>query len=210
MTTLIIVRHGNTFEKGEEPRRVGAKTDIPLVASGIEQARQVGLYLKEKGVVLDAIYSSPLQRTLKSAEMIAEVLAFEAPITRLDIFKEIDYGPDENCTEDEVIARVGKQAIDAWNSDAKVPEGWHVNPDAIIANWKGFAKELVEKHPEGTVLVTTSNGIARFSPHLTGDFASFAKNQPIKISTGALCLFRYVKGRWVIEEWNLKPAQVLK
>ena len=30
MTTLVVIRHGNTFEADEEPRRVGARTDLPL------------------------------------------------------------------------------------------------------------------------------------------------------------------------------------
>jgi transcriptional regulator GlxA family with amidase domain len=40
MTTLIIARHGNTFEDGETPRRVGARTDLPLS----EIAARCGFY----------------------------------------------------------------------------------------------------------------------------------------------------------------------
>ena len=35
MTRLVIVRHGNTFEAGEPPRRIGARTDLPLTATGV-------------------------------------------------------------------------------------------------------------------------------------------------------------------------------
>ena len=38
MTQLLIVRHGNTFETGETPRRVGLRTDLPLSSSGRKQA----------------------------------------------------------------------------------------------------------------------------------------------------------------------------
>ena len=39
MTTLIIARHGNTFDKGDIPTRVGARTDLPLVEKGRAQAK---------------------------------------------------------------------------------------------------------------------------------------------------------------------------
>ncbi|CCB89420.1 histidine phosphatase family protein [Simkania negevensis] len=206
MTTLIIVRHGNTFEKGETPRRVGGRTDIPLVSSGVYQAQCIGRYLQKMNISLDAVYSSPLLRTRKSADIILEVLGSNTSVIPLEIFKEIDYGPDENQTEEKVISRIGVRAIEAWNQHAKVPEGWNAHPDAIISNWKVFAKEMREKYPTGTILVTTSNGILRFSPHITGIFAAFAQKYPIKVSTGALCIFKYLHDRWTITEWNLKPS----
>ncbi|MCB1109540.1 MAG: histidine phosphatase family protein [Chlamydiia bacterium] len=206
MTTLIIARHGNTFEKGEPPRRVGGRTDIPLVSSGVYQVQCIGRYLQKMNISLDAVYSSPLLRTRKSADIILEALESNAPVIPLEMFKEIDYGPDENQTEEAVIGRIGVQAIEAWNEHAIVPEGWNVDPDEIISNWKVFAKDMHEKYPTGTVLVTTSNGILRFSPHLTGNFAAFAQKYPIKVSTGAFCIFKYLHERWTITEWNLKPS----
>ena len=38
-TRLIIARHGNTFDAGDIPTRVGRRTDLPLVASGEAQAK---------------------------------------------------------------------------------------------------------------------------------------------------------------------------
>ncbi|HAO37083.1 MAG TPA: histidine phosphatase family protein, partial [Hyphomonas sp.] len=38
MARLIIVRHGNTFDKGDTVTRVGGRTDLPLSASGLAQA----------------------------------------------------------------------------------------------------------------------------------------------------------------------------
>ena len=63
MTILIIARHGNTIEKGETPRRVGARTDLPMVDSGRVQARGIGHWLKTNGLYPEAVYSSQLQLT---------------------------------------------------------------------------------------------------------------------------------------------------
>lgn len=207
MTLLIIARHGNTFEKGETPRRVGARTDLPLVESGRAQARAIGQWLKTNGLYPEAIYCSQLQRTRQTAETALAEAGYKEPVFPLAIFNEIDYGPDENLPEDAVISRVGAQALKDWDEHAVVPDGWAFDPDQCIADWKNFAAHIVEDEQD-CVLVVTSNGIARFAPHITGDFDSFARTHSIKISTGAVCILEYKDGAWHVRRWNEKPAIV--
>jgi len=207
MTTLIIARHGNTFEEDETPRRVGARTDLPLTEKGRAQARAIGEYLKEHRLVPDATYSAKLKRTIETGEIAVRAAGFPQHIYQLDIFNEIDYGPDENKTEEEVIARLGEQALKDWDEKAIVPDGWQVKPEQVIQNLKGFADQI-RTHDDGeVVLVVTSNGIARFIPHLTGDFEGFRQNHNIKLSTGALSVLQYTDGRWTVRNWNLRPGK---
>ena len=121
-------------------------------------------------------------------------------------FDEIDYGPDENRPEVEVVARVGQAAIDAWNERAEVPLGWKVNPMDVISNWQRFADELISLE-QRVVLVVTSNGIARFAPHLTGDFGGFLARFELKLSTGAVGILRHNQNEdnWVVDDWNVRP-----
>ncbi len=209
MTTLIIARHGNTFDAGDTPTRVGARTDLPLVEKGRAQASAIGKYLKENNLLPDSVYSSALMRTKETAEIAIKETGINNPVYALDIFNEIDYGPDENMVEADVIARIGAQAIKAWDENGTVPNGWSVDPKAIIENWYGFAKQITNHDDdighEETVLVVTSNGIARFAPYLTGDFDGFIKNHSIKLSTGALGIFKYEDNRWSVKGWNVKP-----
>lgn len=205
MTKLIIARHGNTFGPDGVPTRVGARTDLPLVEKGFEQGKAIGRYLKENRLIPDVVYASKLQRTLQTAETAVKESEVTNPIYQLDIFNEIDYGPDENQTEDKVIERIGEQAIKDWDEKAIVPDGWSVDPDQIIENWHHFADQVRAHDDDETVLVVTSNGIARFAPHITGDFEGFASKHKIKLSTGALAIFEYINDNWVIQEWNIKP-----
>ncbi len=205
MTTLIIARHGNTFEKGETPRRVGARTDLPLVESGRSQARAIGHWLKTNGIYPEAVYSSQLQRTKETAELALKEAGYKEPVYPLAIFNEIDYGPDENLPEDAVVTRVGEKALKDWDEKAVVPDGWAFNPAQCIEDWKNFASHVVEDRQD-CVMVVTSNGIARFAPHITGNFDSFAQNHTIKISTGAVCVLQYENGRWTVKDWNVKPT----
>lgn len=204
MTTLIIARHGNTFEAGETPRRVGARTDIPLVESGREQARAIGRYLKANRLIPDVIYSSALQRAQETAKIAVKESGVSNPVFTLDIFNEIDYGPDENKTEEEVIARIGAAAVEDWNKNAIVPPGWKADAGVITKNWLDFGEQIRAHDDNETILVVTSNGIARFAPHITGDFENFCQNHSLKLATGALAILEYKSG-WTIKEWNIKP-----
>jgi probable phosphoglycerate mutase len=208
-TRIIVARHGNTFGPGDTVTRVG-RTDLPLVESGLEQGRMIGRYLKRAGLVPDMIFTSSLKRTIQTAEQAQGQMGTSLPLKNLSIFNEIDYGPDENKPEDEVVARLGKAALEKWDAEGVAPDGWNVDPAAIIQNWKNFSGQWVKDHAGKTALVVTSNGIARFAPHLTGDFDVFRACHAIKISTGALCIFENAGGEtWACTAWNLKPKDQL-
>lgn len=206
-TRLVIARHGNTFASGEIVRRIGT-TDLPLVEQGLLQGSLLGTYLKHHDLVPDVIFTSKLKRTIQTAEQAQIKMGTRLPVETLSIFNEIDYGPDENQPEEGVIARIGKEALSAWEVHAAVPKGWNVNSTEIISNWLTFSEQLRKQYAGKTCLVITSNGIARFSPHLSGDFAAFSTQHSIKIATGALCLFENESGseQWNCVSWNVKPS----
>lgn len=204
-TRLLIARHGNTFAKDQVPTRVGARTDLPLVESGLVQGKKLGQYLKEKDLIPDIVYVSKLQRTQQTAAQ--ALLAMHVCVdTIIDAcFNEIDYGVDENKTEEQVIARIGKEAIIKWDQEACVPDGWNVDPKTIIQFWLNFGEACQHHHLGKNILVVTSNGIARFAPYLTGDFEGFRAQYEIKISTGALCILENQGRGWVVKGWDIKP-----
>ena len=208
-TRLIIARHGNTFEKGQTPTRVGARTDLPLVET--ERGTNVGLYLKKAGLLPEAVFAAPLKRTTQTAELAVKAMEIDMSVIPEHSFTEIDYGPDENKTEDEVIARIGQEAIDLWNKEAIVPNGWIVNPEGIINDWQKFADKVENQYRGKNVLVVSSNGIIRFAPYLTGDFDGFCREHDIKVGTGCVCIFEKedTDTSWRCTAWNLKPKDVL-
>jgi 2,3-bisphosphoglycerate-dependent phosphoglycerate mutase len=202
MTTLLIARHGNTFDPGDTVLRVGKRTDLSLSSSGREQAQRLGNFFKETDLEIHTVFTSSLKRTIETAKIALETAELPIHILQNHMFDEIDYGPDEGKPESEVIARIGEAALKEWDLKATVPPGWLVDPAKIIENWHNFAAMVQHKFPEQTVLVVTSNGIARFAPHLTDDVNTFS--EPLKISTGALCCFKSTSSGWMIEYWNKK------
>ena len=108
-TKLIVVRHGNTFNKGDTILRVGSKTDLPLTATGVQQGRQAGLALKEMQLYPTCFFSASLKRTLETCNEISKVFEHrELPIIS-NFLLEFDYGPDEGKPESEVLKRLGNE-----------------------------------------------------------------------------------------------------
>lgn len=209
ITRIIIARHGNTFTKDQTPLRVGARTDLPLVET--ERGTNVGKYLKMRSLIPAVVFAAPLKRTTETARLAVAALDRDIPLKSDDRFIEVDYGPDEGKTEEEVIARIGVDALDAWDKHAIVPNGWKVSVDGIIKAWKGFAEEVERDYKGKTVMVVSSNGVIRFAPHLTGDFEQFAEDFNIKVGTGGVCILEKEEGdtHWRVAEWGTKPKDKL-
>lgn len=193
--TLYIVRHGNTFDKGDIVTRVGGRTDLPLSTSGQAQAQKLAAHFVT--VTFATARSGPLKRTRETANAILTARS-DAPELITDLFlREIDYGPDENRPEEDVIARIGKPALDAWERDSIPPHGWRVDPAAIIGNWQELFSDLAEEG--GAHLIVTSNGIARFALA-----AANAHRPDAKLPTGGYGIIRLSPEPTVID-WNLRP-----
>lgn len=208
-TRIIIARHGNTFTKDQTPLRVGARTDLPLVET--ERGTNIGKYLKMCSLIPSVVLAAPLKRTTETARLAIAALDKDIPLKSDDRFTEIDYGPDEAKTEDEVIARIGKEAIDAWNKEAIVPDGWNVSVANIIKAWEELGAEVESEYKGKTVMVVSSNGIIRFAPYLTGDFKKFTEEHDIKVGTGGVCVFEKEDDDkyWTVKEWGTKPKDKL-
>jgi len=204
-TRLIVARHGNTFLPGQTPLRVGCRTDLPLVKTGFDQAKRLAEHLEKSDLMPDAVFSGGLKRTLQTAHTVISGLNLRLPIRPLSIFNEIDYGPDEGKQEHEVEARIGAEALDRWNRYAIAPPGWLVDPKILIQNWSVFTQKLIFTHPGKTVLVITSNGVARFLPYLTDNHGAFFATHDIKLKTGAYALLEGDLSGWNIHQWNVHP-----
>ncbi len=204
MTDLYIVRHGNTFDKGDTVTRVGARTDLPLSQSGQEQAAQLGEHFQH--LVPDGFaraYCSPLFRTRQTADAILAGRDGAPDLETLEFLREVDYGPDENQPEENVIARIGVAALRAWDEAAIPPPGWDLYPEKIRAAWRDLFDHLAAADLSRPVLIVTSNGIARFA--LDSVTAFRVQPDSIKLKTGAYGRLSLVGSRVTLDSWNVRP-----
>jgi probable phosphoglycerate mutase len=195
---FVIVRHGNTFAAGEPPRRIGARTDLPLTDEGWAQGHALGAHFSALAWRFARVLVSPLTRTRETARAILEHQP-EAPSPEpCDWLREIDHGPDENMAEEAVLARIGAEALAAWDAHGIPPPGWTVDADARLAAWRGlFAGD------EGPTLLVTSNGAARFA--LLADPAVVVPDRR-KLPTGAYGVIRKgLGGGLEVPVWGQRP-----
>ena len=95
MTTIYLVRHGET--DWNVAKRAQGQTDIPLNATGIQQAEACGAALNPKDY--DIVITSQLQRARKTAEIINNLL--ELPFKVMGDFAERSFGDAEGLTLEE-------------------------------------------------------------------------------------------------------------
>lgn len=200
---FVVARHGNTFEAGEPSRRIGARTDLPLTATGFAQAGALGRHLAEQGHYFTRVLVSPLLRTRQTAEAILRSLKSALEPEPCDWLREIDHGPDEDMHEDAMLARIGHAAIQAWDTHAEAPSGWIVDPQMRLGAWRA----LFAAPQEGATLIVTSNGAARFA--LLADpalVAAIADLSSLKLPTGGYGVIRRSgDGTLQVPVWGRRP-----
>ena len=203
---FIIVRHGNTFEAGEPARRIGSRTDLPLTAQGKAQADALGRHFASQGIRFARAFVSPLLRTRQTADAILEHRDPPAPYAEpADFLREIDHGPDENQTEESILARIGTDALAQWDTRAVPPPGWQVDPEARLSAWRKLFANGVDA--EGPVLLVTSNGAARFALLADPGLAEAARAaSTLKLPTGGYgVIARGEAGALELQGWGIRP-----
>lgn len=205
---LLLARHGNTFEQGETPVWVGARTDLPLTAKGREQAAALGAGLEPVAPRIKRIVSGPLRRTREHAAIAARVLGFEPPLETDERLREIDYGLWEGKSAEEIGALRGAAELAAWNERGVWPAspGWSPPAKALAANATGLAQEIAATLSAGdAALLVTSNGVLKFFLKLVPGAFDSAGKSALKVATGHCCALAFEAGVWKVAFWNHPP-----
>ncbi|GAE88012.1 alpha-ribazole phosphatase [Acetivibrio straminisolvens] len=156
MLELYLVRHGET-DSNKRGTYLGW-TDVELNSNGICQAKAIRDKLKT--VKVDAIYSSPFNRTVKTAEIINENYGLE--IITSDNLKERNFGIWDDLTFEEISSRYPddcKRWFEDWiNFRIKDGESAKDTYDRVVA----FVREIINSKKEGGCLIVSHLGTIRF------------------------------------------------
>jgi broad specificity phosphatase PhoE len=149
VTTTVLLRHGETALSGE--RRFAGRGDIPLTATGLEQAAAAAARLAARGG-LDLIVTSPLKRTRQTAGVVAA--ATGVPLVVADGWMETDFGEWEGLTYAEA-ERHSPEQMAAWLNDTGVAppggESFAATSDRVLA----ALDSLLAEHAGATLLVVS-------------------------------------------------------
>ena len=156
MTKILLVRHGQT--EWNRVERFRGQADVPLNDTGLAQAEATG---KRVGSTwrIDAIYSSPLSRAVKTAEAIARHTQLEVQV--LPGFTDIDYGEWQGLSPEEVRQR-WPEALDDWYHRpeiAQIPKGESL--DDLRRRAMAVLRALIRQHPTDTLALVGHTVINR-------------------------------------------------
>ena len=203
---LVLARHGNTFGPGDTPVWVGAREDLDLVETGLEQSRAIGKALRQAGQHPDRILAGPLKRTRIGAQLAAEHCGYSGEIEIDDRLKEIDYGVWGGKSDAEVAADWSERAIEDWRERSIPPAGagWTPTPVEIEANVRAVFDAVTRDYSDDTcVLIITSNGILRyFHTLLAGEDTPV---EQAKVKTGRICAAKIGPEHKHLICWNALP-----
>jgi len=206
LTEIILARHGETEWNVHEVFR--GRIDVELNQTGIKQAELLAEHLSH--LKLDAVYSSPLKRALKTAEIIARYHKLEVEIAPALI--DCDFGQWQGLRLQEVKDRY-KELYAEWGNSpqlVRIPEGESLND--VRERALGVVNEAAAKH-KGTIVLVAHRVVNKvLICALLGLDNSHFWN--IRQDNCGTTTFTYEDKRFVLTEHNntsyLKPAQKVR
>jgi broad specificity phosphatase PhoE len=195
MSKVYLVRHGQTaWNVGEIFR---GRADIPLDETGKQEVHLAGEALEDE--TLHAVYSSPLSRSMETAENIAKF--HHLPVAPLDAIIDISYGEWEGLENHEVQQKYPDLHA-LWLSEPhkiRFPQG--ENLDEVRSRAMAALEDLLVKHrDENFVLVAHRVPNKVICCAVLGlDNSHFWRIQQDTASTN---LFKFQNGQWIISFLN--------
>ena len=195
MSRVYLVRHGQTaWNVGEIFR---GRADIPLDETGKGEVHLAGETLKDE--TLHAVYSSPLSRSMETAENIAKF--HDISVTPLDAIIDISYGEWEGLGNQEVQQKY-PELHTLWLSEPhKVLFPGGESLDEVRSRTMAAMEDLLLKHQdENFALVAHRVPNKVICCALLGlDNSHFWR---IQQDTACTNLFVYRNGQWIISYLN--------
>ena len=150
MVKIILIRHGET--DWNLVRRIqGGESDTPLNDTGKNQAAALANRLQDEHIT--AVFSSPLQRALHTAEAIASRHNLEVQI--LPSLKEIKVGTLEGCLATDIMQRFDEYLCgDGNGKEPHTPPGGESVEDLQKRVWE-MITSLTAQHPNGKLVLVT-------------------------------------------------------
>jgi len=158
MLKIYLARHGQ--DEDNVKGILNGRRNKSLTLLGRDQAKELAKNIKEEGIQINKIYSSPLERTRQTAEIISDILSLNKPES-LDLLIERDFGImtgrsmseiETMCTPDIIKANLVTYFLS--------PEGSETFPQLLERGHK-IINEIKSKHSDGNILLVTSGDIGK-------------------------------------------------
>lgn len=187
---IYAIRHGQTDHNLN--RIVQGWSDNPLNAHGETQAIQLGHFLKEQKTVFDLIVSSPLGRTLKTAEIIQKVMNIQLPVVIEPLFIERNFGVFEGKSVDVTMPII---YVKGFKCDG------YEHDEALLQRIQQAIQIIYLKYPIKTILLSVHSHVIK-SLLILSDPVKY--NFQTLLNNGSMCIFNYNGNRLINTAFNIE------
>jgi broad specificity phosphatase PhoE len=146
-----LIRHAQV----EAQDTIGRRPAIPLSPEGEAQARLLAERLQSREIA--AIFSSPLARTLRTAQILAESRGI--PVETDACLNEIDFGEWDNRAIDSLKPLDSWKSFNTFRSGARCPGGEMMIE--VQSRVVGLLERLTTNYPGGNVAVVSHADVIR-------------------------------------------------
>ena len=159
MIKLVLVRHGQSMWNLEN--RFTGWTDVELSEQGIQEAKEAGKVLKEKGFEFDVAYTSVLKRANDTLRFILEELGeIDIPIKKSWRLNERHYGALQGLNKDETRQKYGAEQVLLWRRSTNVkPPELSEDDERYPGNDPKYSELPKEDLPKTENLIDTINRV---------------------------------------------------
>ncbi len=143
---IYFIRHGES-EANLKHVFAGQRDNSPLTKKGIEQAKAEGQKIREMGLVISKIISSPLIRAIDTAKIVSDIIGYDKEIVIDPRITEYDMGALTGTPTFEISS---KMLVSAEN--AEDPKAFDDRVNSFLREWNEY---------DGDVLMVAHAGVGR-------------------------------------------------
>lgn len=147
---IIFLRHGQA-KNNTERILAGRTPGIPLTPNGIKQAKSIAKYVKP--LKISAIYTSPVERALKTAEIVAKQNSVDYKIDNRLI--ELDMGKFTGMPYDEIFASHGNVFLKFYQGETEIAHNGVETFSEVKKRVLNMVDHVIKEHPNQNVLLVT-------------------------------------------------------
>lgn len=196
MSTFVLVRHAAVDGLGV--RINGRSPGVALNTQGRLEAKQ--LAKRFAGLRCQALYSSPMERTMETAREIERAAGL--PVVTEPGLNEIDYGHWTGKTFTELDAQPEWQRYNACRHSAAIPAGETMAQ--LRQRLYETAERLRKQHDGTAILVTHADCIRAMAAVYTG--ATLDTFQRFQLVPASISVLSMREGRTEVVRWNDAPS----
>ena len=150
MSLIIFLRHAQA-KNNVERILAGRTKGIPLTQTGIQQAQKIATFLQP--LKISTIYSSPIERALHTAEIVANKLDLSCKID--DRLTEIEMGSFSGMQYDEMFAKYGNVFLKFYQDSPLIQQNGVETFSSVKKRVLDMVNYCSKKHEGQNILLVT-------------------------------------------------------